>query len=63
MTSEQMTQAQFIAAVRRMLETVDMPPVRRFELEHILRCWQASSQAPRLDKSMTVHDLRTKIVP
>jgi hypothetical protein len=60
MSNEQLTQSQFIAAVRKMLEVVDMAPVRRFELEHILRCWQASSQAPPIDKSMTVRDLRTK---
>jgi hypothetical protein len=60
MTAEQMTQAQFIAAVRKMLETVDMAPVRRFELEHILRCWGASQQRAEHDKSIRPIGLQVK---
>jgi hypothetical protein len=60
MTPEQITQAQFIAAVRKMLEVVDMAPVRRFELEHILRCWGASQQHAEHDKSIRPIGLQVK---
>jgi hypothetical protein len=54
------TLADFIVAVEAMLAETDMAPVRRFELEHILRCWKARDRKVHSDKLLQVMHLQTK---
>lgn len=54
------TLADFIVAVEAMLSEYDMAPVRRFELEHILRCWKAQQRPTHGDKLLQVMHLQTK---